>query len=67
MPYTYNVAKSVLQISFSYSSWEGSSNVLAVDGPWDEEEDPTRFYSLHCLLFPRVPWCLEAAKSTKRD
>ena len=44
------------QISFSYSSYGSEMNVIEVEG-FDEEEDPTRFMSLHCRLFPRWSWC----------
>ncbi len=48
------------QISFSYSRWDSEKeflNVLDLEGPWDLDQDPTRFYSLHCLLYPNVEWC----------
>ena len=45
------------QISFSYSSYGTEMNVVEVVG-FSEAEDPTRFESLHCQLFPRlVSWC----------
>ncbi|XP_044733553.1 fringe glycosyltransferase, partial [Chrysoperla carnea] len=39
------------QISFSYDLNRDESNVLNIDG-FDIENDPTRFMSLHCFLFP---------------
>ena len=44
------------QISFSYSSYGSEMNVVEVEG-FSEEEDPTRFRSIHCHLFPQVRWC----------
>jgi len=44
------------QISFSYSSYGSEMNVVDVSG-FSEIEDPTRFESLHCQLFPKVRWC----------
>ena len=44
------------QISFSYSSYGSEMNVVEVGG-FSESEDPTRFESLHCHLFPEVSWC----------
>jgi len=44
------------QISFSYSSYGSEMNVVEVGG-FSDSEDPTRFESLHCHLFPEVSWC----------
>ena len=44
------------QISFSYSSYGSEMNVVEVGG-FSESEDPTRFQSIHCKLFPQVRWC----------
>jgi len=44
------------QISFSYSKYGAEMNVIEVDG-FSKEEDPTRFMSLHCKLFPHFSWC----------
>lgn len=40
------------QISFSYSS----NNIIKLEG-FDILRDPTRFLSLHCLLFPYFDFC----------
>ena len=48
-----NLAK---QISFSYSSYGNERNVIEIDG-FSESEDPTRFQSIHCNLFPYFSWC----------
>ncbi|XP_037069603.1 fringe glycosyltransferase-like, partial [Pollicipes pollicipes] len=44
------------QISFSYSKYADEMNVVDVD-ILDQEQDPTRFYSLHCLLHPKASFC----------
>jgi len=46
------------QISFSYSKYgeTGEKNVVDIDG-FSEEEDPTRFLSIHCHLNPHVAGC----------
>ena len=53
------------QISFGYAQQTGqngsklaSSNHIALSGGLSELEDPTRFISLHCYLFPKsLPGC----------
>lgn len=32
-------------------------NVLNISTPFSETEDPTRFFSYHCLLHPNTNWC----------
>ena len=44
------------QISFSYSSYGDEMNVVEVEG-FSDTEDPTRFRSIHCHLFPSFHWC----------
>jgi len=46
------------QISFSYSTYgdTGEKNIVNVDG-FSEEEDPTRFLSLHCHLNLHLSQC----------
>jgi fringe protein len=46
-------------ISYSYFSKDDQpiSNVLCIDGGFSLDEDPTRFLSLHCKLFPNFSWC----------
>jgi len=44
------------QISFSYAHIKDDWNVVRVDG-FDTNEDPYRFYSLHCYLFPYFDFC----------
>ncbi|KAK3915219.1 Fringe glycosyltransferase, partial [Frankliniella fusca] len=45
------------QITFSYSRYSKHEvNVLKIDG-FDSRLDPTRFLSLHCLLFSYLSFC----------
>lgn len=41
------------QITFSYGHIKNDTNILQIDG-FDTKIDPTRFYSLHCHLFPKL-------------
>uniref|UniRef100_A0A8D2DIQ2 MFNG O-fucosylpeptide 3-beta-N-acetylglucosaminyltransferase n=1 Tax=Sciurus vulgaris TaxID=55149 RepID=A0A8D2DIQ2_SCIVU len=45
------------QVTLSYGVFEGKLNVIKLPGPFSPEEDPSRFRSLHCLLYPDTPWC----------
>lgn len=45
------------QISFSYAHIKDDWNILRVDGYFDVNEDPYRFKSLHCYLFPYFDFC----------
>ncbi|KAB0351384.1 hypothetical protein FD755_003146 [Muntiacus reevesi] len=45
------------QVTLSYGVFEGKLNVIKLQGPFSPEEDPSRFHSLHCLLYPDTPWC----------
>ncbi|CAG5129430.1 unnamed protein product [Candidula unifasciata] len=44
------------QITLSFSEYSGKQNVINVQG-FSETEDPTRFRSLHCFLFPNFREC----------
>ena len=44
------------QISFSYGNYGSEMNTVEVEG-FNEDEDKTRFLSLHCQLFPNFSWC----------
>ncbi|KAL8594131.1 hypothetical protein ACOMHN_047871 [Nucella lapillus] len=44
------------QITLSYSKYGGKNNVVDVSG-FSSEEDPTRFMSIHCHLFPNFKQC----------
>uniref|UniRef100_A0A8C5K5T3 O-fucosylpeptide 3-beta-N-acetylglucosaminyltransferase n=1 Tax=Jaculus jaculus TaxID=51337 RepID=A0A8C5K5T3_JACJA len=45
------------QVTLSYGVFEGKLNVIKLQGPFSPEEDPSRFRSLHCLLYPDTTWC----------
>ncbi|XP_042549320.1 beta-1,3-N-acetylglucosaminyltransferase manic fringe [Dipodomys spectabilis] len=45
------------QVTLSYGIFEGKLNAIQLQGPFSPEEDPSRFRSLHCLLYPETPWC----------
>ncbi|XP_067860258.1 beta-1,3-N-acetylglucosaminyltransferase radical fringe [Heptranchias perlo] len=44
------------QVTLSYGSSEIKRNVLRVQGPFSLAEDPSRFKSIHCLLYHDA-WC----------
>ncbi|XP_024128733.1 beta-1,3-N-acetylglucosaminyltransferase lunatic fringe [Oryzias melastigma] len=45
------------QITLSYGMFENKSNIISLKGAFSVEEDPSRFKSVHCLLYPDTPWC----------
>ncbi|XP_012736717.2 beta-1,3-N-acetylglucosaminyltransferase lunatic fringe [Fundulus heteroclitus] len=45
------------QVTLSYGTVENSRNTVNVKGPFSLKEDPTRFRSVHCLLYPDTSWC----------
>lgn len=45
------------QVTLSYGVFEGKLNIIKLPGPFSHEEDPSRFRSLHCLLYRDTPWC----------
>ncbi|XP_068605857.1 beta-1,3-N-acetylglucosaminyltransferase lunatic fringe [Brachionichthys hirsutus] len=45
------------QITLSYGMFENKSNIISLKGAFPVEEDPSRFKSVHCLLYPDTPWC----------
>ncbi|KAL3875535.1 hypothetical protein ACJMK2_033479 [Sinanodonta woodiana] len=44
------------QITFSYAKYGEKNNILRLEG-FDENKDPTRFWSIHCHLFPYTKQC----------
>lgn len=48
------------QVTLSYGVFENKLNVIRLSGPFSPQEDPSRFRSLHCHLYPDTPWCLQA-------
>ncbi|KAJ8389666.1 hypothetical protein AAFF_G00115420 [Aldrovandia affinis] len=53
------VSKSELhkQVTLSYGMFENKRNIITMKGAFPVEEDPSRFKSVHCLLYPDTPWC----------
>lgn len=45
------------QVTLSYGMFENKSNIINLKGVFSLEEDPSRFKSVHCLLYPDTPWC----------
>ncbi|XP_065271752.1 beta-1,3-N-acetylglucosaminyltransferase radical fringe isoform X1 [Emys orbicularis] len=50
--------ESVLQqVTLSYGGPENKHNVVSVAEVFGLQQDPTRFRSVHCLLYPDTTWC----------
>lgn len=45
------------QVTLSYGGLENRRNVVNVGGVFTLAEDPTRFKTIHCLLYPHTEWC----------
>lgn len=45
------------QVTLSYGMFENKRNAILMKGAFSVEEDPSRFRSVHCLLYPDTPWC----------
>ncbi|XP_061686998.1 beta-1,3-N-acetylglucosaminyltransferase manic fringe isoform X2 [Syngnathoides biaculeatus] len=45
------------QVTLSYGLLEGKLNHVELKGSFSTEEDPSRFKTLHCLLYPLTRWC----------
>ncbi|XP_020043615.1 beta-1,3-N-acetylglucosaminyltransferase radical fringe isoform X2 [Castor canadensis] len=45
------------QVTLSYGGPENPHNVVNVAGSFSPQQDPTRFQSVHCLLYPDTDWC----------
>ncbi|XP_044289359.1 beta-1,3-N-acetylglucosaminyltransferase lunatic fringe [Varanus komodoensis] len=45
------------QVTLSYGMFENNRNAIHMKGAFSVEEDPSRFRSIHCLLYPDTPWC----------
>lgn len=50
------------QISFSHGFMGGNYNRISIEGPFDDVEDPSRFKSVHCFLYPETTWCPKTEK-----
>ncbi|XP_045925128.1 beta-1,3-N-acetylglucosaminyltransferase radical fringe [Micropterus dolomieu] len=45
------------QVTLSYGGFENRRNVVSIVGGFSLAEDPTRFKTVHCLLYPDTDWC----------
>ncbi|XP_051898927.1 beta-1,3-N-acetylglucosaminyltransferase lunatic fringe-like [Pristis pectinata] len=45
------------QVTLSYGTFENKRNIIEMKGAFSVDEDPSRFKSIHCLLYPETPWC----------
>ncbi|XP_013924648.1 PREDICTED: beta-1,3-N-acetylglucosaminyltransferase radical fringe [Thamnophis sirtalis] len=45
------------QVTLSYGGPENKHNVVSVGEVFSIQQDPTRFKSVHCLLYPETLWC----------
>ncbi|XP_018410945.1 PREDICTED: beta-1,3-N-acetylglucosaminyltransferase lunatic fringe [Nanorana parkeri] len=45
------------QVTLSYGMFENKRNAILMKGAFSVEDDPSRFRSVHCLLYPDTPWC----------
>uniref|UniRef100_A0A3Q2YMB9 RFNG O-fucosylpeptide 3-beta-N-acetylglucosaminyltransferase n=1 Tax=Hippocampus comes TaxID=109280 RepID=A0A3Q2YMB9_HIPCM len=44
------------QVTLSYGGYENRRNVVSIVGGFSLVEDPTRFKTVHCLLYPDTDW-----------
>uniref|UniRef100_A0A8C3A4G8 O-fucosylpeptide 3-beta-N-acetylglucosaminyltransferase n=1 Tax=Cyclopterus lumpus TaxID=8103 RepID=A0A8C3A4G8_CYCLU len=45
------------QVTLSFGGFENRRNVVSIVGGFSLAEDPTRFKTVHCLLYPDTNWC----------
>uniref|UniRef100_A0A7N6FJR9 O-fucosylpeptide 3-beta-N-acetylglucosaminyltransferase n=1 Tax=Anabas testudineus TaxID=64144 RepID=A0A7N6FJR9_ANATE len=45
------------QVTLSYGGFENRRNVVSIVGGFSLAEDPTRFKTVHCLLYQDTDWC----------
>ncbi|XP_030630246.1 beta-1,3-N-acetylglucosaminyltransferase radical fringe [Chanos chanos] len=45
------------QVTLSYGGFENRRNVVSIGGVFSLAEDPSRFKTVHCLLYPETDWC----------
>ncbi|XP_006635449.2 beta-1,3-N-acetylglucosaminyltransferase radical fringe isoform X1 [Lepisosteus oculatus] len=45
------------QVTLSYGGYENRRNVVSIGGGFSLAEDPSRFKTVHCLLYPDTEWC----------
>ncbi|MEQ2285177.1 hypothetical protein AMECASPLE_029158 [Ameca splendens] len=44
-------------VTLSYGGFQNRRNVVSIVGGFSLAEDPTRFKTVHCLLYPDTQWC----------
>lgn len=54
------------QVTLSYGGFENRRNVVSVVGGFSLAEDPTRFKTVHCLLYPDTDWCPKLKPHSKK-
>nr|XP_046232963.1 beta-1,3-N-acetylglucosaminyltransferase radical fringe [Scatophagus argus]XP_046232964.1 beta-1,3-N-acetylglucosaminyltransferase radical fringe [Scatophagus argus] len=47
------------QVTLSYGGFENRKNVVSIVGGFSLADDPTRFKTVHCLLYAHTDWCPE--------
>ncbi|XP_017543784.1 beta-1,3-N-acetylglucosaminyltransferase manic fringe [Pygocentrus nattereri] len=45
------------QVTLSYGVFENKMNTVEVMGAFSKDKDPSRFRTVHCLLYPLTSWC----------
>ncbi|XP_054460019.1 beta-1,3-N-acetylglucosaminyltransferase manic fringe [Anoplopoma fimbria] len=45
------------QVTLSYGMFENKMNSIEVKGSFSKEDDPSRFKTVHCILYPFTSWC----------
>ncbi|XP_042363455.1 beta-1,3-N-acetylglucosaminyltransferase radical fringe [Plectropomus leopardus] len=45
------------QVTLSFGGFDNRRNVVSIVGGFTLAEDPTRFKTVHCLLYPDTDWC----------
>ncbi|XP_038841247.1 beta-1,3-N-acetylglucosaminyltransferase manic fringe-like, partial [Salvelinus namaycush] len=46
-----------LQVTLSYGLFENKMNSVELNRLFSKEDDPSRFKTVHCLLYPLTSWC----------
>ncbi|XP_029355711.1 beta-1,3-N-acetylglucosaminyltransferase manic fringe isoform X2 [Echeneis naucrates] len=45
------------QVTLSYGMFENKMNSIEFKGSFSKEDDPSRFKTVHCTLYPFTSWC----------
>uniref|UniRef100_A0A3B3ZVS5 Fringe-like glycosyltransferase domain-containing protein n=1 Tax=Periophthalmus magnuspinnatus TaxID=409849 RepID=A0A3B3ZVS5_9GOBI len=54
--YLNDTVSLLLQVTLSYGMLENKLNTIEVRGSFSTEQDPSRFKTVHCLLYPFTSW-----------